>query len=86
MDTMRCQQSCQECALRQECSGRIVCRCVQVTEDVIITAVTTLGVRTIKELKVVTGAGDGCMCCHRQLQEYLEQYAQSSSEPILSCR
>lgn len=57
------------------CPDRIVCRCLKVTESVIVEAVTTLGLRTVKEVRTVTGAGDGCTCCHQQIREYLEVHA-----------
>ena len=68
-----------------ECPGRYVCRCLQITEDALVAALTTQPVRTLKELRVITGAGAGCNCCHPRLKQIMEQYAQSSSpEPICS--
>lgn len=61
------------------CPDRIVCRCLKVTESAIIEAVVIGGARTVKELSVATGAGDGCTCCHIQLQEYLEVHSSSLS-------
>ncbi|NBO93124.1 MAG: (2Fe-2S)-binding protein [Planctomycetia bacterium] len=54
------------------CPGRMICHCLQVTEDVIVHAVSVLGVRTVKEIRSCTGAGDGCTACHRRLKQYLE--------------
>ena len=71
------------------CPDRVVCRCLKVTEAVVVEAIVTLGVRTIKELKAVTGAGDGCTCCHQELHGYLEVHAEvhsSSSPDICSAR
>lgn len=55
------------------CPDRVVCRCLNVTETQIIQAITTRDVHTIRELKRLTNAGDGCTCCHTQLQEYLDR-------------
>ena len=41
------------------CPDRIVCRCLKVTEAVVVEAITTLGLRTVTEVRQVTGAGDG---------------------------
>jgi bacterioferritin-associated ferredoxin len=38
-------------------------------------ALGTGGVRTLGDLKRETGAGDGCMACHRLLRRYLEEHA-----------
>lgn len=57
------------------CPDRIVCRCLKVTEGTIVEAITTLGLRTVKEVRNVTGAGDGCTCCHQQIRAYLEVHA-----------
>jgi bacterioferritin-associated ferredoxin len=53
----------------------VVCRCLKVTEEMVISTITAHGVRTVKELRQITGAGDGCTCCHRELRVYLEVYA-----------
>lgn len=57
------------------CEDRIVCRCLKVTEGRIVEAVTTLGLRTVKEVRNVTGAGDGCTCCHKQIRALIEAHA-----------
>jgi bacterioferritin-associated ferredoxin len=53
-----------------------VCRCLKVTEAAVVDAIVTLGLRTVKELRTATGAGDGCTCCHRELRELLEVHAE----------
>lgn len=76
-----------------ECCGDsydpIVCHCLQVRESVLVEAITTLSLRTVRDVRHATGAGDGCTCCHRQLRQYLEGCAyssSSSSEPICSVK
>lgn len=56
-----------------------MCRCLGVTEDAVIGAIVTLGLRTVKEVRAVTEAGDGCTCCHAELTQYLAVYAPSSN-------
>jgi bacterioferritin-associated ferredoxin len=58
------------------CPDRVVCRCLKVTEAAVVDAIVTLGLRTVKELRTATGAGDGCTCCHRELRELLEVHAE----------
>ena len=58
------------------CPDRVVCRCLKVTEAAVVDAIITLGLRTVKQLAVATGAGDGCTCCHRELRELLEVHAE----------
>jgi bacterioferritin-associated ferredoxin len=56
-----------------DCPGRFVCRCLQVTEDTLVEALSTRGIRTIKDIRLHTGAGDGCTACHSLLRKYLEK-------------
>jgi bacterioferritin-associated ferredoxin len=78
--------SCTDCSVGQ----RFVCRCLQVTEADVLRALSTFAVRTVRELRKLTGAGDGCTACHRLLARYLDRFAQSSlsssAEPICSVR
>ncbi len=80
-----CIGSCRSCSTVGSCPDRVVCRCLGVTEEAVITAITTLGVRNLKELRTATEAGDGCCCCHRELHTYLAIYAPASAE-ICSAR
>jgi bacterioferritin-associated ferredoxin len=83
-----CAGACRSCPAVGSCPDRIVCRCLKVSEEAVITAIVTLGVRTLTELRAATTAGDGCTCCHRELKQYLAVYAPSpsSSEPICSAK
>ena len=69
-----------------DCPGRLVCRCLRVTEDVLVEALTTCEIRSVQDIQRHTGAGDGCTACHRLLRRYLEGSAQSSLSPICSVR
>lgn len=60
---------------RETCPGKVVCRCLQVTEDQLINLITGLRLRSIREIRQHGGAGDGCTCCHPELEQYLERYA-----------
>jgi bacterioferritin-associated ferredoxin len=71
------------------CPQRLVCRCLQVSEAVLRRALVTFDLRTLKDVRQHTGAGDGCTGCHRRLSAYLQEYAQSASSsdvPICSVR
>jgi bacterioferritin-associated ferredoxin len=50
-----------------------VCRCLQVTEEMLLAALHTFDLRNLREVREHTGAGDGCTACHRQLRAYLER-------------
>ena len=69
-----------------DCPGALVCRCLRVTETELIEALTTREIRTVKEIRRHTGAGDGCTACHSLLRQYLERYGYSSAEPICSVK
>ena len=81
-----CIGSCQSCTAPGSCAERVVCRCLKVTEEQVIAAITTLGLGTISELRTVTEAGEGCTCCHDELKAYLAIYASSSSPAICSAK
>ncbi len=84
--TENCAGSCQGCSAAGSCPDRVVCRCLKITEQEVITAITTLGLRTLSEVRKATEAGDGCTCCHRELHAYLAIYSPSSSSVICSAK
>jgi bacterioferritin-associated ferredoxin len=60
---------------------------LQVTETEVVAAITTLEIRTLREVRRHTGAGEGCTACHQRLRQLLERHAYSaSSEPICSVK
>lgn len=84
--TTPCGGECRSCPSVGSCGDRLVCRCLKVTEHAVVTAIRTIGLTTIQELKVATGAGDGCTCCHKQLKQYLTVYSPSSSPSMCSAK
>jgi len=70
------------------CPKNFVCHCLQITEAMLIEALTTADLKTIKDIRRFTGAGDGCNACHRVLTRYLEMHhhAHASDEPICSVK
>jgi bacterioferritin-associated ferredoxin len=74
-----------DCGGCQMYGGPMVCHCLQVTEDQLVSALTTLELRTVREVRRLTGAGTGCNCCHTRIQLLLQTYSSSSAE-ICSAR
>jgi bacterioferritin-associated ferredoxin len=68
-----------------DCPGRFVCHCLQVTEQALRFALTTLDLRTLRDIREKTGAGDGCTACHHRLKRFLDEFSYSP-EPICSVR
>src|SRR5438046_2048244 len=68
------------------CPERVVCRCLQVTEGEVVQAIQTLELRTLREVRRATGAGEGCTCCHDALREFLAQHAYSFASPTCSVK
>ena len=81
-----CAGSCRGCERLGSCPDRVVCRCLKVTEHDVISAIVTLGVRSLTDLQRVTEAGSGCTCCRRELANYLAVYSPSESPVICSVR
>ncbi len=59
----------------ESCPDKIVCRCLQVTETQVIRMIERLELRTVRDVRQYTGAGEGCTCCHAQIECYLEKHA-----------
>jgi bacterioferritin-associated ferredoxin len=55
------------------------CPCMKVTHAEVAEAAACPTVRTLNDLRCRTGAGDGCMACHRRLRCYLEPAAEVSA-------
>lgn len=72
-----CQSDC------QTCPDRVVCQCLQVKESQVVEALLSLEIRTLKDLRRCTGAGDGCTCCHETLKGLIEQHANAAEEAML---
>ena len=74
------------------CPDRVVCHCLRVTEATVVDAIVSLGLRTVKEVRQATEAGDGCNCCHGEIRALLEVHApvgrqslSPSSTPSVIC-
>ena len=65
--------------------GPVVCHCLGVTEEELVTALTTHDLRTVRDVRRQTGAGTGCNACHRRIEVYIQSYSSSSAE-ICSAR
>jgi bacterioferritin-associated ferredoxin len=57
---------------------------LQVTEEVLLEALRTFELRTVKEVREHTGAGDGCTACHRAIRRYLEEHSQVEAQSASS--
>jgi assimilatory nitrate reductase electron transfer subunit len=66
------------------CPDRIVCRCQRVTEGQVLDAIEQ-GVDNLSDLRKVTRAGTGCLCCHRELRSLLAAHPSPSSSPEVIC-
>jgi bacterioferritin-associated ferredoxin len=69
MDNCRRSDACSA-----ECGLRFVCHCLRVTEEVLAQAFAAQDIQTLRDLRRHTGAGEGCMACHRRLQAYLDRH------------
>ncbi len=85
-ETTACTGTCATCPAVGSCPTRLVCRCLQVTEETVISAIVSLGLRTVNQVRQATAAGTGCNCCHREIAAYLSVYASSSSPAICSAK
>jgi NAD(P)H-nitrite reductase large subunit len=84
--TEDCAGACRSCATVGSCPERVICQCLAVTEEALIGAIVTLGLRTVKDVRTATEAGDGCTCCHKELAVYLAVYAPAASSNMCSAK
>jgi bacterioferritin-associated ferredoxin len=63
--------ACHTSAGCADCSVRFVCRCLRITEEIVLSAVRDHDIQTLKDLRTLTGAGDGCTACHQELRRLL---------------
>ncbi len=65
-----------------------LCHCLGLTEEELRQACSRWNITSLKDLSRLTGAGDGCMACHRRLKELLDEetHPSPSSSPIFSAR
>jgi|GEM_PF-2542588 len=59
------------------CPDRVVCHCFKVTEETVVAAIRRHGLVTVREVRQMTEAGDGCTCCHAEIRELIEIHAES---------
>ena len=73
MDVSSCTERC------STCPGRFVCRCLRITEEMLVEALAAHDLRTVTDIRRVTGAGDGCTCCHKQIRALLEVHVSTGA-------
>jgi bacterioferritin-associated ferredoxin len=54
------------------CPGRLVCHCLQVTEEMLLSAIDG-GCATLRDIRRHTGAGSGCTACQQAVRAYIER-------------
>ncbi len=52
--------------------SQVLCHCLNVTEGELLDMAEHCPLRSVIDVVRATGAGDGCMACHRRLQEFVE--------------
>ena len=57
-----------------------VCSCLRITECQLLATLARTEVHTLRDLRRVTGAGDGCTACHQTLGLYLAAHVQASKD------
>ena len=77
-----CPLDCSKCT-----DDKMICSCLQITETDLCNALATLDLKSVRDIRIHTGAGEGCTSCHTALHLHLEahRYAAASS-PICSVK
>ncbi len=67
-----------DCGGCQMYGGPTVCHCMQVTEDQLVEALTTMDIRSVRDVRRLTGAGNGCNACHRKIQSFIDSHVSAA--------
>ncbi|HEX4131685.1 MAG TPA: (2Fe-2S)-binding protein [Pirellulales bacterium] len=66
--------ACSSCSATCEEGGdAVVCRCLQVSESMLLDAQARCPFAALRDIAVATGAGTGCTACHRHLRKFLKR-------------
>ena len=60
----------------------LICRCLQVSESTLAEALDRCSLGNLQDVARETGAGSGCMSCHRTLRRWIAQRRGLSAENI----
>jgi NAD(P)H-nitrite reductase large subunit len=52
----------------------LICRCMKVSKATVQHAISHKALRTVDEITDATDAGGACMCCHRRLEQMLDEH------------
>ena len=58
-----------------------VCSCLRITELQLLARLARADIRTLRDLRQLTGAGDGCTACHQTLRNYLKPNKPTGNRP-----
>jgi NAD(P)H-nitrite reductase large subunit len=70
--TLQTSTECCTASIEVVSADRVICRCLNVTESEVQTAISAFNVETVRELGRCTGAGKGCMACHGRLRTLIK--------------
>ena len=70
--TLQTSTECCTTSIEVVSADRVICRCLNVTESEVQTAISAFNVETVRELGRCTGAGKGCMACHGRLRSLIK--------------
>ena len=74
--------SCTPLEMCPNSSDKIVCRCLQISEETILKALDNNEIRSLFDIRRLTGAGEGCTCCHALLEDYLRVHQRQMLRPL----
>jgi len=61
--------------------AEIICKCLQVTEETIRSAIASGNLQTVEEVTRACKAGGGCHSCHILIQLFIDQHQEGKTAP-----
>jgi len=62
--------------------AEIICKCLQVTEETIRSAIATGNLKTVEQVTRACKAGGGCHSCHILIQLFIDQHQEGQTAPM----
>ncbi len=62
-----------DCSFNPMNADPVLCRCLAVTQSQVIDCIAVTGAENVRQITECTGAGRGCLSCHRQIRDLIQQ-------------
>jgi NifU-like protein len=58
----------------------LLCRCLAVTQSQVVDCIAVTGAETVRQVTECTGAGRGCLSCHRKIRDLIQERTATTAQ------